>query len=57
MYRCVGTHGGHTAGRPVLKIHRFEGWKLKILHTYGFQMSRGRGSFEVTGTEFPLNCS
>lgn len=57
LYKCVGTHGGHTAGRPVLKIHRFEGWKLKVVHTYGFQMSRGRGSFEVTGTDFPLNCS
>jgi hypothetical protein len=57
LYKCVGTHGGHTAGRPVLEIHRFDGWRLKVVHTYGFQMSRGRGSFEVTGTDFPLNCS
>ena len=57
LYRCVGTHGGHTAGRPVLTIHRFEGWRLNIVHTYGFRMSRGRGSFEVTGTDFPLNCT
>jgi hypothetical protein len=57
LYGCVGTHGGHTAGRPVLKIHRFEGWRLKIVQTYGLQMSAGGGSFDVTGTDFPLNCT
>jgi hypothetical protein len=30
LYSCVGLSKQH-AGRPVLKIHRFDGWNLKIV--------------------------
>jgi len=51
LYACVGP-GHHT---PRLVRRRFDGWALSI-HD-GFVMSRGRSSFKVTGTDFPLNCS
>jgi hypothetical protein len=51
LYACVGP-GHHT---PKLVRRRFEGWTLSIHN--GFVMSRGRSSFKVTGTDFPLNCS
>jgi hypothetical protein len=56
LYECAGISRNHP-GRPVLKIHRFDGWNLKVVKTYGFRMSRDGGAFEVTGTDFPLNCT
>lgn len=53
LYRCSGP-GKHT---PVLKLAQFEGWRLSLSKTGYFQMSRGRSSFTVIGTDFPLNCS
>lgn len=53
LYRCSGP-GKHT---PVLELSRFEGWRLSLSRSGYFQMSRGRSSFEVIGTDFPLNCS
>ena len=51
LYKCAGP-GKHT---PVLKLHTFEGWNLAITNS-GFQMSRGRSSFDVGGTDFPVSC-
>jgi hypothetical protein len=56
LYECAGA-SSTKPGRPVLKINRFHGWDLRIVKTYGFKMSRGNASFEVTGQDFPLNCS
>jgi hypothetical protein len=56
LYRCVGLTVNHP-GRPVLKIHRLAGWNLRISHQYEFVMFRGRSSFSVVGTDFPLNCT
>jgi hypothetical protein len=50
LFRCNGF-------KPVLKKHEFDGWHLRIQHTYGFTMYRGSRSFVVGGTDFPLNCS
>jgi hypothetical protein len=52
LYECKGA-GGHT---PVLLMHEFEGWKLK-LQNYAFIMYKPGQSFRVTGTDFPVNCS
>lgn len=52
LYVCKGP-GNHT---PVLKMHEFEGWKLK-LQNYAFIMYKPGASFRVTGTDFPVNCS
>jgi hypothetical protein len=52
LYICTGP-GHHT---PVLKMHEFEGWKLK-LQNYNFVMYKMGASFRVTGTDFPVNCS
>jgi hypothetical protein len=56
LYKCVGLTKTHP-GRPVLVIHRFEGWKLRVISTYGLQIYRPGASFGVTGTDFPLNCT
>jgi hypothetical protein len=56
LYKCVGLTMSHP-GRPVLKIHRLAGWNLRIDHQYEFVMFRGRSSFSVSGTDFPLNCT
>jgi hypothetical protein len=56
LYKCVGLTQSHP-GRPVLKIHHLAGWNLSISHRYEFIMSRGRSSFAVGGTDFPLNCT
>jgi hypothetical protein len=47
------------AGYPYLRLHRFRGWRLSLFGSpYGeFVMSRGRSSFRVIGTDFPLNCT
>jgi hypothetical protein len=52
LYTCTGP-GRHT---PVLKMHEFEGWKLKLVN-YWFVMYKPGASFRVTGTDFPVNCS
>jgi hypothetical protein len=44
------------AGFPYLRLHEFRGWKLSIRNEE-FTMSRGKSSFHVGGTDFPLNCT
>jgi hypothetical protein len=56
LYKCVGLTMSHP-GRPVLKIHRLAGWNLRIDDQFGLTMFRGRSSFSVSGTDFPLNCT
>jgi hypothetical protein len=56
LYRCVGLTRSHP-GKPVLVIHRLGIWNLRISHEYEFVMFRGRSSFTVIGTDFPLNCT
>lgn len=53
LYTCVGP-GKHT---PKLRLHDFDGWTLSITRTGAFRLSRGSSSFDVIGTDFPLNCS
>jgi len=55
LYECKGATSRHP-GRPVLLMHEFEGWKLK-LQNYAFIMYKPGASFRVTGTDFPVNCS
>jgi hypothetical protein len=58
LYGCRRPHP-NGVGYPYLRLRRFHRWKLSLTgRPYGaFTMSRGRRSFEVTGTDFPLNCS
>jgi hypothetical protein len=45
-------------GTPYLKLRSWRGWTLSIVGRYEqFTMSRGRSSFHLGGTDFPLNCS
>jgi hypothetical protein len=47
-----------AAGNPYLKLHSFHGWRLSLAGPEKlFTMSRGKRSFRVTGTDFPLNCT
>ena len=55
LYECVGLTKSHP-GRPVLVIHRFQGWKLRVVNGYGLLLHRPGASFGVAGTDFPLNC-
>ena len=55
LYECRGETRSHP-GRPVLLMHEFEGWKLKLVNYY-FVMYKPGASFRVTGTDFPVNCS
>jgi hypothetical protein len=55
LYECAGA-SPKKPGRPVLLMHEFEGWKLK-LNGYNFVMYKPGASFRVTGTDFPVNCS
>jgi hypothetical protein len=58
--RLYGCHrkNPNAAGLPYLKLHAFDGWNLSLTGRYkAFTMSKGASSFEVTGTDFPLNCS
>lgn len=55
LYECAGATP-KKPGRPVLLMHEFEGWKLK-LSGYNFVMHKPGASFRVTGTDFPINCS
>jgi len=56
LYRCAGRTKTNP-GRPALVITRFDGWNLHIESRDGLVMSRGKRSFAVTGTDFPLNCT
>ena len=45
-------------GYPYLRLHRFRGYEISLTgHFKEFTMSKGRSSFEVGGTDFPLNCT
>jgi hypothetical protein len=47
-----------AAGYPYLKLRSFRGWRLSLSGPDKlFTMSRGRSSFHIGGTDFPLNCS
>ncbi len=56
LYRCAGASQS-SPGHPVLVRTAFEGWHLSLTSTGVFRMSRGLSSFDVTGTDFPLNCT
>jgi len=62
-YHAAKLYGCHrpssnSAGTPYLRMHSFDGWSLSLTgHYRAFTMSRAGASFEVTGTDFPLNCS
>jgi hypothetical protein len=56
LYECAGATP-RKPGRPVLLMHEFEGWKLKLVNGYNFVMYKAGASFRVTGTDFPVNCS
>jgi len=53
LYTC----GGLDKRYPKLKLRSFEGRRLSLTKAGDFQMSLGGSSFDVTGTDFPLNCS
>jgi hypothetical protein len=55
-YVCKGA-GSDSVGTPVIKIRHFEGWTLSVPKHSALLMSRGKGSFQVEGTDFPINCS
>jgi hypothetical protein len=55
-YVCKGA-GSDSAGTPVIKVHHFEGWTLSVPKYSALLMSRGDSSFQVEGTDFPINCS
>ncbi len=47
-----------AGGYPYLRLHRFRGYSISLSGPEkAFTMSRGRSSFELTGTDFPLNCT
>ena len=52
LYVCAG----RSPGKPVLKLHRFDGWALSLRGRGVFTMSRGSSSFAVSGTDFPVIC-
>jgi len=52
LYRCAGK----PPGTAVLKLHTFDRWALSIAKSGYFEMSRGKSSFYVSGTDFPLAC-
>jgi hypothetical protein len=54
LYEC---RPSNRPGRPFLLMDEFEGWKLKLVNTYGFLMYKKGASFRVTGTDFPVNCT
>jgi hypothetical protein len=56
LYRCAGRNSSNP-GHPVLVITSLGGWSLRIESRDGLVMSRGKSSFAVTGTDFPLNCT
>ena len=48
-------YGCHAVFHPYLRLHHFHGWRLSL--TPDFVMSRGHASFDVEGTDFPINCT
>jgi hypothetical protein len=50
-------YGCKSLGHPFLRLREFDGWALSIVPAGDFEMARGRSSFYVTGTDFPLNCT
>ena len=56
LYGCAG-RSSTNPGHPVLVISHLDGWNLHIASRDGLVMSRGKSSFAVTGTDFPLNCT
>jgi hypothetical protein len=56
LYRCAGRNSSNP-GHPVLVIASLDGWSLHVASRDGLVMSRGKSSFAVTGTDFPLNCT
>ncbi|MGA2471045.1 MAG: hypothetical protein ABSG64_10180, partial [Solirubrobacteraceae bacterium] len=52
LYKCTG-----SPPMALLKLHKFDGWKLSIAQSGYFEMSRGQSSFYVSGTDFPLACN
>jgi hypothetical protein len=55
LYGCHRPAPGQ-AGYPYLKKHHFDGYKLSLSNG-AFTMTRGKRSFRVGGTDFPLNCT
>ena len=56
LYRCKRS-SPDAGGVPILKLHTFDGYSLRISNTYGFVMYKGNTWFAVGGTDFPLNCT
>jgi hypothetical protein len=50
LYGCDDRRYPHE----YLKMHRFEGWSMRISGASEFRMSRSRSSFYVIGTDFPV---
>ena len=53
LYTCTGG----PASSPVLTLRTLHGWALHVTKAGDFEMSRGRRSFYVSGTDFPLACN
>jgi len=57
LYGCIRPKP-EAAGRPFLRLHRFDGYALSLKGPdREFTMTKGRHSFRVGGTDFPLNCT
>jgi hypothetical protein len=56
LYGCHRKHP-NEGGFPFLRMHTFDGYRLKLTKDYEFEMYTGDKSFRVTGTDFPLNCT
>lgn len=57
LYGCARPRP-EAPGYPYLRLHRFRGYRLSLSKPGKiFTMSKGRASFEVGGTDFPLNCT
>lgn len=48
-------YGCHGMLHPYLRTHTFDGWRLSLVPE--LEMSRGNASFDVIGTDFPINCT
>ena len=53
LYGCSPSSAHPVRG--YLRRHEFEGWRLSLRPA--FTMRRGRASFAVTGTDFPIACN
>lgn len=57
LYGCARPKP-EAPGYPYLRLHRFRGYEISLTGRFKeFTMSRGRSSFELSGTDFPLNCT